>query len=117
LIDAGAIGKVTSGTAHVMSRGMESWHPNPDFFFQPGVGPVLDLGPYYISNLVQLIGPVASVSAMNSTPQTARTIGNGPRESEQVPVDTPTTIHDPRAAALQIRRGDQLWHQLGCLRQ
>lgn len=101
LIDAGAIGKVTSGTAHVMSSGMEDWHPNPDFFFQPGAGPVLDLGPYYISNLVQLVGPVASVSAMTSTPQTSRTIGNGPREGEKVPVDTPTTVH----ALLRFRSG------------
>ena len=61
LIDQGTIGEVLSGTCHVMSRGMEAWHPNPDFFFQPGGGPVLDLGPYYISNLVQLIGPVKAV--------------------------------------------------------
>ena len=41
-----------------MSRGMEHWHPNPTFFFQPGGGPVLDMGPYYITELVQLLGPV-----------------------------------------------------------
>ncbi len=93
LIDSGAIGKVTSGTAHVMGNGMESWHPNPDFFFQPGAGPILDIGPYYITNLVQLIGPVARVMAMSATPHSQRTIGNGPREGETVPVETPTTIH------------------------
>ncbi|MEW6633192.1 MAG: Gfo/Idh/MocA family oxidoreductase, partial [Pseudomonadota bacterium] len=49
LIDTGKLGRITSGTCHVMGHGMEHWHPNPDFFFQPGAGPVLDIGPYYIT--------------------------------------------------------------------
>jgi predicted dehydrogenase len=93
LIDKGKLGKITGGTCHVMSRGMEHWHPNPDFFFQPGAGPVLDLGPYYITNLVQLIGPVKSVAALTSAPRKERVIANGPRNGEKVPVNTPTTIH------------------------
>ncbi|MEO1551598.1 MAG: Gfo/Idh/MocA family oxidoreductase [Pseudomonadota bacterium] len=93
LIDAGAVGQVTSGTAHVMSRGMEAWHPNPDFFFAPGAGPILDLGPYYITNLVQLLGPVRSVLAQAVTAFERRTIGSGPRAGETVPVRTPTTLH------------------------
>ncbi len=92
-LDAGKIGKVVGGTAHVMGHGMEAWHPNPDFFFQPGGGPVLDLGPYYITNLVQLIGPVRAVTAMTAASFATRTIGNGPREGEEVPVDTPTNVH------------------------
>lgn len=101
LIDDGAIGTVTSGTAVVQSPGMESWHPNPDFFFLPGAGPVLDIGPYYISNLVQLLGPVANVQAVTATPRATRTIGNGAREGEEIPVKTPTTIH----ATLQFQSG------------
>jgi predicted dehydrogenase len=93
LIDAGAIGKVTSGTAVVMSSGMEDWHPNPDFFFQKGGGPILDLGPYYICNLVQLLGPVTKVTSLTGMAQSTRTIANGPRDGETVPVETPTTIH------------------------
>lgn len=93
LIDKGKLGKITGGTCHVMSRGMEHWHPNPDFFFQPGAGPVLDIGPYYITNLIQLIGPVKSVAALAATPRKERVIANGPRNGEKVPVDTPTTIH------------------------
>ena len=58
LVDDGSVGTITSGTAHVMSHGMENWHPNPDFFFLPGAGPVLDVGPYYVANLINLIGPV-----------------------------------------------------------
>ncbi len=62
-IDEGGIGRITSGACHVMSPGMEMWHPNPDFFFLPGGGPILDLGPYYIANLINLIGPVKRVGA------------------------------------------------------
>ena len=93
LVDSGAVGRITGGTCHVMSHGMEHWHPNPDFFFLPGAGPILDLGPYYITNLIQLIGPVKRVTALTSTPSKERTIGNGPRLGEKVPVKTPTTIH------------------------
>lgn len=100
-IDESAVGDIIGGTCHVMSRGMEAWHPNPDFFFQAGGGPVLDLGPYYVTNLVQLIGPVKSVSAMASASFKTRTIGIGPREGETVPVDTPTNIH----AVLEFHNG------------
>lgn len=93
LIDAGEIGTVSSGAAVVMSSGMESWHPNPDFFFQKGGGPILDLGPYYICNLVQLLGPVAKVTSFTGAAHATRTIGNGARAGETVPVETPTTIH------------------------
>ncbi|WP_270725575.1 Gfo/Idh/MocA family protein [Shimia sp. Alg240-R146] len=93
MIDSGEIGAVTSGTIHVMSGGMEHWHPNPDFFFEPGAGPIFDLAPYYLSNLVQLLGPVSRVVAMSSTPNSHRTIGCGPRNGEKIPVTTPTTVH------------------------
>lgn len=93
LIDDGAIGDVKSGAAVVMSSGMEDWHPNPDFFFQKGGGPILDLGPYYICNLVQMLGPVAKVTGFTGMASATRTIGNGPRDGETVPVETPTTIH------------------------
>ncbi|MER8765193.1 MULTISPECIES: Gfo/Idh/MocA family oxidoreductase [unclassified Mesorhizobium] len=93
LIDTGRLGRITSGTCHVMSHGMEHWHPNPDFFFQPGAGPVLDIGPYYITNLIQLIGPVKRVAAFASIPMTERIISSKPRAGEKIPVSTPTTIH------------------------
>ncbi|CAM5477093.1 Inositol 2-dehydrogenase/D-chiro-inositol 3-dehydrogenase [Aquamicrobium terrae] len=93
LIDAGKLGRITSGTCFVMSHGMEHWHPNPDFFFQPGAGPVLDIGPYYVTNLIQLIGPVRRVAAFVATPAKQRTISSKPRAGEKIPVNTPTTIH------------------------
>lgn len=93
LVDGGRLGRITSGTCHVMSHGMESWHPNPDFFFQPGAGPVFDLGPYYIADLVQLIGPVSRVAALASIPARERTITSKPRFGEKIAVNTPTTVH------------------------
>ncbi|PDV88992.1 oxidoreductase [Rhizobium sp. H4] len=91
-IDDGGIGRVTSGACYVMSPGMEMWHPNPDFFFLPGGGPILDLGPYYIANLINLIGPVKRVGAMTSMASPTRTITSQPRHGEIIPVKTPTTI-------------------------
>lgn len=100
-IDEGGIGRITSGTCHVMSPGMEMWHPNPDFFFLPGGGPVLDLGPYYIANLINLIGPVKRVAALTSMASETRTITSQPRAGEVIPVRTPTNIH----ALLEFENG------------
>ncbi|KUF09350.1 Gfo/Idh/MocA family protein [Pseudoponticoccus marisrubri] len=100
-LDEGRAGRITGGTCHVLSFGMEHWHPNPDFFFQPGGGPILDLGPYYITNLVQLLGPVRSVAAMTGRGRATRTIANGPRNGEEIPVETPTTAH----ALLEFAQG------------
>ncbi len=100
-IDEGRVGRILGGTAHVMGHGMEGWHPNPDFFFAPGGGPVLDMGPYYITNLVQLIGPVRSVAAIAKAGFPTRTIGNGPRNGEVLQVTTPTDVH----AVLEFANG------------
>jgi predicted dehydrogenase len=62
-IDAGKIGRPLSAVAAIMSHGVEHWHPNPGFFFRKGAGPVLDMGPYYVSALVSLLGAVSSVQA------------------------------------------------------
>jgi predicted dehydrogenase len=94
LIDEGKVGTITAGSSAVMSHGMEHWHPNPDFFFLPGGGPMLDLGPYYIANLINLLGPVKRVAALTSSASPTRTIlTEGPRKGEQIPVRTPTNIH------------------------
>jgi predicted dehydrogenase len=92
-VDDGLVGKIAGGTAHIMSRGMEHWHPNPDFFFKPGGGPVLDMGPYYITNLVNLLGPVKRVAALTGMARRQRIIESAPRKGEKIAVKTPTTIH------------------------
>ena len=89
----GELGKITSGTAHVMGFGMEHWHPNPDFFFKPGGGPILDMGPYYVGNLINLIGPVKRVAALANIATPTRTISSQPRAGETLTVETPTNIH------------------------
>lgn len=92
-LDDGDVGKITSGTAHVMGFGMEHWHPNPNFFFKPGGGPILDMGPYYIANLINLIGPVRRVVALASMARKSRTISSQPRAGQKISVKTPTNIH------------------------
>jgi predicted dehydrogenase len=93
LMDEGAIGKVVAGTAFMMTRGMEHWHPSPQFYYQPGGGPVLDMGPYYITMLVNLLGPARRVMAMNITGEPERLItAPGPTRGTRFSVGTPTTI-------------------------
>ena len=92
-IDDGLIGKVASGTAHIMGHGMEHWHPNPDFFYKPGGGPIFDMGPYYIAGLVNLIGPVKRVAALSGMARRRRLISSEPRRGESIRVSTPTTYH------------------------
>ncbi len=101
IIDAGEVGEIVAGSCHVMSHGMEHWHPNPDFFFLPGAGPMLDIGPYYVTNLIQLIGPVKRVVALTSSASDTRTITSEPRNGEVIPVKTPTNIH----ALLEFENG------------
>jgi len=66
LIDDGWIGRPVGATAFMMSRGPESWHPNPDFFYQVGGGPLFDMAPYYLTAMVQLLGPVSRVAGASS---------------------------------------------------
>ncbi|MGN7251275.1 Gfo/Idh/MocA family protein [Arthrobacter sp. SAFR-014] len=91
-IDDGLIGRPISATATMVTPGHERWHPNPDFYYQPGGGPLLDMGPYYVSALVTLLGPVVSVMGAASHTRSERTIGSGPREGETVPVTTDTHV-------------------------
>ncbi|MCC2659683.1 MAG: oxidoreductase, partial [Arthrobacter sp.] len=91
-IDDGLIGRPISATATMVTPGHERWHPNPDFYYQPGGGPLLDMGPYYVSALVTLLGPVVSVMGAASHTRAERTIGSGPREGETVPVTTDTHV-------------------------
>lgn len=94
MVDEGRIGRIVGGTAHVLGRGMEMWHPNPGFFFQPGGGPVLDMGPYYVSALVNLIGPVKRVAGLTGKAFPVRTVtSDGPMKGQTITVNTPTTIH------------------------
>jgi predicted dehydrogenase len=93
-IDREAIGKPLIGMASVLSHGMEAWHPNPASFYQHGGGPVFDLGPYYITALVTLLGPIVSVSAVGQKGSPRRTITaeHSPFRGEAVAVDVLTSV-------------------------
>ena len=95
LVDAGAIGKPLMELAAVMSHGMEHWHPNPGFFFRPGAGPVFGMGPYYLSALVALLGPVASVQATAKISFEERivTTPGSPAQRQTIKVETLINVH------------------------
>ncbi len=92
LIDEGAIGRPVGGSAFFLCPGHERWHPNPGFYYLEGGGPMLDMGPYYITDLVNLLGPVAEVSGMASRPRGERTVGTGPQQGRSIPVEVPTHV-------------------------
>lgn len=92
-LDAGAIGVPHAATAFMTTPGHERWHPDPEFYYRPGGGPLLDMGPYYLTALVHLLGPVRRVTGHSSRPRAQRTIGDGPRAGTtfDVTVDTHVT--------------------------
>ena len=93
MIDEGRIGKVVGGSATFATAGMEMWHPNPFFFFQKGGGPVLDIGCYPITQLVNCLGPVESVVAHASKGREIRTVGSEPHRGKEIKVEVPTTVN------------------------
>jgi predicted dehydrogenase len=90
LIDDGAIGAPLAVSAAMLLEGADAWHPSPEQFFQDGAGPLLDMGPYYISAIVALLGPVRRVAGFASTHRAERRVMVGPRAGEAFPVGTPT---------------------------
>ncbi|MFO1210166.1 MAG: Gfo/Idh/MocA family oxidoreductase [Amaricoccus sp.] len=89
-LDAGHLGDPVGGTAFFMCPGHERWHPNPDFYYKQGGGPMLDMGPYYVTTLVNLLGPVVRVAGMSPRPRPIRTITSQPRAGETIEVEVPT---------------------------
>jgi len=92
LIDDGYIGRPVAATAFMVCRGHETWHPDPEFYYKHGGGPMLDMGPYYVTALVNLLGSVKSVSGMTAKSFPTRTITSQPHFGTVVDVDIPTHI-------------------------
>jgi predicted dehydrogenase len=92
LIDAGAIGRPVAATAFMLCPGHEGWHPDPEFYYKAGGGPMFDMGPYYLTALVHLLGPVARVSGSTQTTHPTRTIGSEPKRGQVITVDVPTHV-------------------------
>ena len=92
LIDDGAIGQPVAATAFFLGHGGEHSHPNPEFFYEPGGGPLFDMGPYYLTALVTLMGPVRSVSGSSRVSFPTRTITSQPKYGKVITVETPTHL-------------------------
>ena len=92
LIDEGLIGEVVGGRCVMASHGVETWHPDPDFYYQRGGGPLFDMGPYYITALINLLGGIKSVYGYHRTAYQTRLITAKPHEGEIIQVNTPTHI-------------------------
>jgi predicted dehydrogenase len=92
LVDEGAIGEPLAGSAFFMCPGHERWHPNPAFYYAKGGGPMLDMGPYYLTALVNLIGPVARVSGAATRARAERVITSEPLQGTKIPVEVATHV-------------------------
>jgi predicted dehydrogenase len=101
LVDEGLAGEPLAGFACFMSPGPESWHPDPVFLYQPGAGPLFDVGVYYVTALVSLLGPVRRVTGMGRVLFSERVIGSGPKAGEAFRVGTDTYV----AALLELAAG------------
>lgn len=92
LIDDGHIGRPVAASAFMMSHGHENWHPDPEFYYQPGGGPMFDMGPYYLTALITLLGPVRQVSGLARITFRERTITSKPKYGKIIKVRTPTHV-------------------------
>ncbi len=120
LIDEGTIGTPVAATAFMMGHGHESWHPSPEFYYKKGGGPMFDMGPYYLTDLVQLLGPVASVSGHTRITFPQRTITSEPLHGKVMNVEVPTHISGSMqfhsgAIATVIMSFDVWGHTLPCI--
>ena len=91
-IDGGMIGRPVAFTALMLSGGHETWHPTPEFYYQPGGGPMLDMGPYYITALMTLLGPVDRVMGMSTISRPTRTITSKPQAGKVIQVQCPDHV-------------------------
>jgi predicted dehydrogenase len=92
MIERGDIGAPLTALTLMQSPGPESWHPNPAFLFQDGAGPLFDIGPYYLTTLVQTFGSIRRVAAFGSKSKETRVIGSGPKAGEKFAVTVPTHV-------------------------
>ncbi|HZR96386.1 MAG TPA: Gfo/Idh/MocA family oxidoreductase [Gaiellaceae bacterium] len=101
VIERGDIGEPLGATATFLVGGPDNWHPNADMFYRPGGGPLLDIGPYYLTAVAALLGSFAAATGVASTPTPRRTLGVGPRAGEEFDVDVPTHV----SALLELESG------------
>lgn len=114
LIDSGTIGQPIAAQAFMTCHGHESWHPSPEFYYQPGGGPMFDMGPYYLTALVHLMGPVESVNGMARITFPTRTITSEPKQGNIIEVEVPTHVAGQlqfvSGAIGEITTSFDIWH-------
>lgn len=91
-IKDGLIGEPKSAVAFLASPGWESWHPNPDFYYQAGGGPMLDMGPYYLTALIAMLGSVKRVTGISGKSFSERTITSEPKKGQKIQVNVNTHV-------------------------
>jgi predicted dehydrogenase len=101
VIEDGMIGVPVAATAFMMGRGHESWHPSPEFYYAPGGGPMFDMGPYYLTALLNLLGPITRLTVSASIAIPERTITSQPKHGRRITVETPDHI----AGTLEFAQG------------
>ena len=92
LIDDGAIGEPVAAEAFMLCHGHESWHPDPEFYYQAGGGPMFDMGPYYLTALIALLGPVKRVAGMTRITFPERVISSEKKRGQKIKVEVPTHV-------------------------
>jgi len=120
IIDDGLIGKPVAATAFMLNHGHEHWHPDPAFYYQIGGGPMFDMGPYYLTALISLLGPVERVSGSAQAGQAERTITSEPLNGSIIKVEVPTHITGvldfvSKAVGVIITSFDIWSHSMPCI--
>jgi len=92
LIDDGFIGEIFGASAYMVCRGHESWHHDPEFYYKYGGGPMMDMGPYYLTALINLLGPIKTVTGMSKVSMAERTITSQPFHGKKIKVDVSTYV-------------------------
>jgi predicted dehydrogenase len=117
LVDQDRIGTVVGGVMHMACPGHESWHPSPEFYYQPGGGPLFDMGPYYLTTMVSILGPVAAVCGFTGRGRERRVITSQPKHGHEVAVEVDThvagVLHFASGAIVNLVMSFDVWgHQL-----
>jgi predicted dehydrogenase len=114
IIDSGQIGTPVAATAFMTCPGHERWHPSPEFYYEMGGGPMFDMGPYYITALVNMMGPVKRVCGMAKITYPERIISSQPKQGQRVKVQTPThissTLEFTNGAIATVIMSFDIWH-------
>jgi predicted dehydrogenase len=117
VLDSGAIGEPVGVQGFMIGHGPEGWHPAPEFFYKDGGGPMMDMGPYYLTAFVNLLGPIRRVTGSVRASLPTRTVGSGPLKGHVITVETPThyvgVLDFANGAIGEICTSFDVWHTRG----